>query len=191
MAPQDRVYLMPLFPFLFILMGRYFSRRLLAVFVIFAVLFGFVRIELKDDRSVDVVRVRPHLAGGIVTGSYQHRTAQLKLRNRLAPYLSKKFGQDERGVLVTGYLVGLPQLVDNDDFSKVSIPGLKAEVYALKRTEILVLSGTVNSDGYDYFKENGYRMVFVEGSIRYARTAYGFEIDPYREEMVSAGDIIE
>jgi len=190
LAPQDRVYLMPLFPFLFILMARFFSRRLLAVFTVFAILYGFARIELKDDRSLDVVRVRPHVAGGIVIGSYEHRRAQLRLRSRLAPYVTEKFGPNGRGVLVTGYLVGLSQLIDNDDFGKVCIPDVNADIFSLKGTEILILSGTVDSSGYTYFKEQGYRMVFVEGAVRYARTAFGFEIDSSSEEMVSAGEIM-
>ena len=189
LIPQDRVYLLPLFPFLFFLLGRFFSKRLLTIFIIFSLVYALVRIEVKDNASPDVVRVKPHLSDGLVTGSFKHRRAQLRLRNRLAPSLLGKFGAENKALFISGYIIGLPQLVDNQSFERKFIPGVRADLYRLKGSEILVLSGTVNREIYEYFKERDYRLLFLAGSIRYARNSFGFVIDPAQEEIITAGDM--
>jgi hypothetical protein len=190
-VPQDKAYLMPLFPFLFILLGRFFSEKFLLAFIVFALLYGFVRIEVKDEASLDVVRFKPHISDGMVVGSYRHLGAQFRLRDRLAPYLVDKFGRNSKALFISGYIVGLPQLVGNEDFEKISIPGIKADLYSVRGSGILILSGTITEESYDYFKDNGYRMLFLQGSIRYARNAFGFDIDASKEEIISAGEILK
>lgn len=190
LVPHDRAYLLPLFPFLFILLGRYLDRKWLAAFVVFALVFGFVKIEVKDDRSADVVRIRPHLATGPVVNSFRHLDEQMELRDALAPYLAHEFAPDEKGVLVSGFVLGLAQLVDNPAFSRVELPGIGTDVYALADSETLVMSETMDAAAYAYFTANGYRMVFVEGALRYARNAYGFEVDAASSEVVQASDIL-
>jgi len=187
--PQEKAYLIPAFPFLFITMARTCSRRFIIIFTIAALIYGFIRIEVKDDSSVDVIRVRPHFSYGLIDGGYKFRKAQLELREKLAPFLIDKAGSDRRTLFISGWLIGLPQLIDNENFERTTIPGVKAELYRLKRTETIVMVGAISKTQYDYFKKSGYRLIFLEGSIRYSRNAFGFEVDTSKEEIISIKEI--
>jgi len=187
--PQEKAYLIPAFPFLFIIIARTCSRRFIIIFTIAALTYGFIRIEAKDDSSVDVIRVRPHFSYGLIDGGYKFRKAQLELREKLAPFLIDKAGSNRRTLFISGWLIGLPQLIDNENFERISVRGLKAELYRLKRTETIVMVGAISKAQYDYFKKKGYRLLFLEGSIRYSRNAFGFEVDTSKEEMISVHEI--
>jgi len=147
-VPQDRTYLMPLFPFLFILLGRIFTRNMLILFTVFALAFGFVKFEVRDGSTVDAVRLRPHLKRGIVLGRYERRCEQMELRERLVPYLKDTFARDEKGALICGFVVGLQQLVANEEFKHRSLPDFTSDVYVLDDGRILVVADTIDAKSY-------------------------------------------
>lgn len=190
LVPQDRVYLLPLFPFLFLLLGRFAGRRLLVTFVVCALLYGFVKLEVKDPTSLDRVRVRPHLTAGAVIGSHRHRSAQLEFRAALAPYLRSKLDAGEPALFATGWQIGLPQVLENDAFRRISIPGVKDALYELRGTRTVVLIGSLDRASYAHFRDAGHRILLLEGSVRYAASATGFELDPEQEEMVALEEIV-
>jgi len=189
--PQEKAYLIPAFPFLFIIIARTCSKRFIVIFTIAALAYGFIRIEVKDDRSVDVIRVRPHFSYGLVDGGYRFRKAQLELREKLAPFLIDKAGRDRKTLFISGWLVGLPQLIDNENFERITLEGVRAELYRLKGTETVVLAGAIAESQYDYFAKSGYRLLFLEGSIRYSRNAFGFEVDTSKEEVITIQEIYD
>lgn len=189
-CPQDRAYLLPLYPFLFVLMARAGGRRLATVFVIAALGAGFGRMELKDSAVVDRVRIRPHLQAGPVPASFARRTEQMRLRERLAPWLREVFPGEDRGALVCGFVLGLQQLAANPAFERVVLPEIESDVYTLDDGRILVLADTLDADGHARLRRDGRRILFLTGALRYAWSAYGYVIEPDSVEVVTAGEIL-
>ena len=190
-CPQDRAYLMPLYPFLFVLMARGSGRRTALLFGIAALACGFTHVELKDNHAVDHVRLRPHIAEGMVSACHKQRTEQMRLRTQLDPWLRQTFSGDERGALVCGFLMGLQQLVNRRGYTRLEGSGFKSDVYAVDGGRILLLSDTVNADEHARLLRDGYRTIFVTGALRYAWAMFGYRIDPRDVEMVNVRDILD
>lgn len=192
LAPLEKTYTIPMFPFLFLLMDRFFGRKLLAAFTVLALLYGLVMVEVKDESSLDTIRVAPHIASGLVTRDYRDRREQLRLRERLAPFLVRKFGAEKPALFVTGWRVGLPQLFENAEFVKrtISHQGKSLEIYDIEGTSISVLPGPISRSLYESFVGAGYELAFLEGALRYSRLDSGFETDAGRADIVKVSRVL-
>jgi hypothetical protein len=190
-APLDKSYLIPLFPFLFILLDKYAVPKLLAAFTITAVLYGFVMIEVKDTESLDEIRVRPHIDYGLVVKDFFERKEQLELREKLVPFLVEEYGRERKVLFVTGWRTGIPQLLGNPRVAERSLAESADAIFGVVGSNIDILPGPIGEGQYKDFLTSYGGIVFLEGAVRYSKQYRDFDIPPDGLDIIRVADILE
>jgi hypothetical protein len=191
LTPFDPSYLLPLFPFLLLLLDRLRGRRFMIALALFCWLFGFVMIQIKDTRYLEEIRIRPHLEKGLVWQNYTARKQQQALRAKIAPFLRERYGGETPALIVGGWQLGHQQLYENPDVEGWFLQEDRGRrsMYRVSGTEINILVGPITEPMYRRYGQQGIRLVFIEGALRGSRQAYGFTVPEEKIEVLAMEDI--
>jgi len=190
-VPLERAYLIPLFPFLFIIMDKFFNKRLFILFIIIAISYGFIMVEVKDEKSLDEIKIRPHLSTGLVVKDYLFRKQQMEFRRKLFPYFKEKYGNEKKYLIVAGFSLGPEQFFENNMGTAITIYDgpYKMKLVRVNGTCIDILPAGINEHWYNYFLRNSYEVIFIEGAIRISKLDYQYALDPKKVNILTIDQI--
>ena len=190
--PLESEYLIPALPFLLLLVDRWSGRSYLIAFTVLSLLFGLVKIEAKDTSNLDVVRVAPHPAPGLIVEDLTGRRDQELLRTPMAPALGRLVGAESPVAVVTGFLVGCAQFRENPDLEEIHLEGVHQQrgLYAVEDSRTVLWNGPLDEAGYRELRDRGYEVVFLEGALRYSRLDSGFELGDRPARIVTQEQLL-
>ncbi len=187
--PHEAAYLIPLYPFGFFIMARYFQRFVLLGAVSLIVFAGFVDLTSPGDNINQRAFTHAHLGQGLLLSNRDTMKAQIQfvhdIENADIPdnsVISLGFVFPEFAVLNRDRLQ--PGLLEEDtsSISQLSDKG-KSEDVAHKKIYVWLLSYA----DYEKYKAQGYGFYYTQDAGRSTAALYGYRPGIVGEKLIDVG----
>jgi hypothetical protein len=187
--PHEAAYLLPVYPFGFFLMARYFQRWVLCGVVGVVLLAGFVDLTSPGDEINSEAFTNAHLGGGLILSNRSTQLAQRDFSDDLAALQTPP-----RSVVLTGFIY--PQFaVRNRDRleigilekDKSSISQLSDKGKAVDPSREVTYVWLLEYDDFARFRDEGHQILYTLDAGRSTAGLYGFRPGLFGAEFVDLG----
>lgn len=187
--PHESAYLIPIYPFGFFLMARYFHRAVLAATIAVIVFAGFVDLTSPGDEINTSAFTDAHLGQGLLLSNRDTMKAQIRFVHQIEDYdipdntvaelgfIYPQFAVMNRDRLTLGYLEK-----DTDAISQLSDKG-KAEDVAHKRVYVWLLDYA----DFQRYQRQGYNFMYTLDAGRSTAALYDYRPSLFGATLIKIG----
>ncbi|MEX2247885.1 MAG: hypothetical protein WEC75_14515 [Dehalococcoidia bacterium] len=187
--PHEAAYLIPLYPFGFFLMARYFRTWALAGAIAAVVLAGFVDLTSPGDEIDSEAFTNAQLGRGLLLSNRETMRAQMAYTRDLAALEAP-----ERTVLITGFVYPQLAVLEHDrlelgilEKDKSSISQLSDKGQATDPQRQLIYVWLLDYDDFERFREEGYSFMYTQDGGRSTAALYDYRPSIYGARLIDLG----
>lgn len=175
--PHEAAYLIPVYPFGFFIMGRYFQQWVLAGVIGAIVLAGFVDLTSPGDEINMEAFTNAQLGRGLVLSNADTMRAQIDFTRDLEAYE----GIQDNTVVSTGFVYPMFAMLFRDRYEvgilesdKSAISQLSDKGKTQDADRRLVFVWVLDWDNFQKFQRQGYGFLFTEDAGRSTAALHGY-----------------
>ena len=187
--PHEAAYLLPLYPFGFFLMARYFQRWVLLGAVSAVLLAGFVDLTSPGDEIDSEAFTNAQLGAGLILSNRSTQLAQRDFAEDL-----ERLEAPERTVVMTGFIYPQFAVLNRDrlevgilEKDKSSISQLSDKGQAIDTTRQVTYVWLLDYDDFKRFQDEGYRFMYTLDAARSTAGLYGYRPGLFGAEFIDLG----
>jgi len=187
--PHEAAYLLPLYPFGFFLMARYFQRWVLLGAVSAVLLAGFLDLTSPGDEIDSEAFTNAQLGAGLILSNRSTQLAQRDFAEDL-----ERLEAPERTVVMTGFIYPQFAVLNRDrlevgilEKDKSSISQLSDKGQAIDTTRQVTYVWLLDYDDFKRFQDEGYRFMYTLDAARSTAGLYGYRPGLFGAEFIDLG----
>lgn len=187
--PHESAYLIPLYPFGFLLMAKYFQRWVLAGVVSAILLAGFVDLTSPGEDITTEAFTHARLGEGLVLSNRDTMRAQISFSHEL-----EQLNIPDNTVVMTGFIYPQFAVLNRHrlelgvlEKDESSISQLSDKGKATDRQHNIVYSWLLDFEDFERFRNEGYDFMYTQDAGRSTAALYKFRPGLYGATVIDLG----